>query len=137
MSDITMNKKCGGVTQDAFTFLEVMIALSVIAIVLVGIYRLQSQTILMSIRSRFDTVAPFLAQQKLSEIEMDPYGAKSGTGGFGDAFAGYNWRVSITDMTSEMLGRISENIKQIHIEITFQEEDNVYNLRTYRLIEGP
>jgi len=134
MSDITTNKKCGGRHQHAFTFLEVMIALSIIAIVLVSVYRLQSQTILMSIRSRFDTIAPFLAQQKLGEIEIDPHGAKSDAGNFEDSFPGYQWRVSVTDMKSEMLGTFSENMKQIDVEITFQEGENVYNLRAYRLI---
>lgn len=136
MPDMMINEKYGKLHQAAFTFLEVMIALSVIAVVLVSIYRLQSQTILMSIRSRFDTVAPFLAQKKLSEMEMNPDGANSSAGGFGDGFEGYYWRVSISDMRSEMLGRLSENIKQIQIEITFQEGDHVYNLRAYRLVEA-
>jgi general secretion pathway protein I len=137
MSDITNNRKCGGWHQDAFTFLEVMIALSIIAIVLVSVYRLQSQTILMSLRSRFDTIAPLLAQQKLSEIEMDPHGAKSDAGSFEDSFPGYQWRVSVADTKSEMLGTFSENMKQIDVEITFQEGENVYNLRAYRLIVAP
>jgi prepilin-type N-terminal cleavage/methylation domain-containing protein len=137
MSDIATSKNCGGRHQSAFTFLEVMIALSIIAIVLVSVYRLQSQTILMSIRSRFDTIAPFLAQQKLSEIEMDPHGAKSDAGGFEDSFPGYQWQVSVTDMKSEMLGTFSENMKQIDVKISFQEGENVYNLRAYRLIVAP
>lgn len=113
-----------------------MIALSVIAIVLVSVYRLQSQTILMSIRSRFDTIAPLLAQQKLSEIEIDPNSAKSGAGGFGDEFPGYNWQATVTGVTSELLGQLGENMKQINVKITFQNGDNVYNLRAYRLIEA-
>ncbi|MFH0729258.1 MAG: prepilin-type N-terminal cleavage/methylation domain-containing protein [Pseudomonadota bacterium] len=135
MPDMTIDKK-EGPHPSGFTFLEVMIALSIIAIVLVGIYRLQSQTVLMSIRSRFDIIAPLLARQKLSELEMDPKSAKSDTGSFGDAFPGYDWQVSVTGITSEFLGQLSEDIKQINVRITFQEGENVYNLRTYRLIEA-
>jgi general secretion pathway protein I len=135
MSDMTIDKKKEP-HASGFTFLEVMIALSIIAIVLVGIYRLQSQTVLMSIRARFDTIAPLLAQQKLSELELDADGAKSDTGNFGDTFPGYDWQISVTGVTSEFLGQLSEDMKQINVKITFNEGENVYNLRTYRLIEA-
>jgi general secretion pathway protein I len=137
VSDMTINKKNQRRLPSGFTLLEVMIALSIIAIVLVSVYRLQSQTVLMSIRSRFDTIAPLLAQQKLSEIEIDPKSAKSDTGSFGDAFPGYSWQVTMTAVTSELLGQLSDNMKQINVQIIFQDGDSVYNLRAYRLIEAP
>jgi general secretion pathway protein I len=136
MPDMTINTLKGKVRSDGFTFLEVMIALSIIAIVLVSVYRLQSQTVLMSIRSRFDTIAPLLAQQKLSEFEINTQSAKPDTGNFGDAFPGYDWQVSVTGVTSEFLGQLSEDIRQIDVKISFQEGENVYNLRSYRLVEA-
>jgi general secretion pathway protein I len=135
MSDTTINKNYRLLDERGFTFLEVMIALSIIAIVLVSVYRLQSQTVLMSIRSRFDTLAPMLAQQKLSDIEMDPTSAKSGDGNFGEAFPGYYWKVSVSGVTSEPLGQVSESMKQINVQITFQDGESVYNLRVYRMLE--
>lgn len=136
MPDMTIDKKGEGVNPSGFTFLEVMISLSIIAIVLVSVYRLQSQTVLMSIRSRFDTIAPLLAQQKLSELEIDPDSAPSATGSFGDSFPGYGWQVSVTGITSEFLGQLSEDMKKIQVKITFQEGENVYDLKTYRLVEA-
>lgn len=136
MSAIKMKNEFRRSNQKGFTFLEVMIALSLIAIVLVSVYRLQSQTILMSIRSRFDTLAPFLAQQKLSEIEGNPNDTESDSGTFEDAFSGYHWQVSVAKVTSEILGRVVEGMKQIDVTISFQDGNQSYHLRVYRLVEA-
>jgi len=52
-----------------FSLLEVLVALVLVAIVLISVYRLYSQSILMDRRARFDTVAPQLARLKLAELE--------------------------------------------------------------------
>lgn len=137
MSDTMRNNQRPAFYSCGFTFLEVMIALSIMAIVLVSIYRLQSQTALMSIRSRFDTLAPLLAQQKLSQLESDPREVKSGEGDFGDLYPGYVWRISINKVTSEPLGSVAESIKQIDLQIALQDGESVYNIRVYRIMEAP
>ncbi|MCU0593194.1 MAG: prepilin-type N-terminal cleavage/methylation domain-containing protein, partial [Desulfobacterales bacterium] len=48
-------------SPQGFTLLEVMVALGIMAIVLVSVYRLHSQTLAMSVESRFYTQAPLLA----------------------------------------------------------------------------
>lgn len=117
-----------------FTLLEMMVALSIIAIVLVSVYRLQSQTILMNIRSRFDTIAPMLAGQKLVETEQDLKDAGSASGDFGDDYPGFAWEVKVTEVTSEMLGQVAEDMRQIDVKVFFQDESNSYEIKAYRLL---
>jgi len=113
-----------------------MVALAIIAIVLVSVYRLQSQTILMNIRSRFDTLAPMLAQQKLGEIEADLKNAVSDTGDFSDDFPGYSWETVVSEITSEILGQVAEDMRQIKVRVFFQDELTSYELRVYRVIHA-
>lgn len=117
-----------------FTLLEMMVALSIIAIVLVSVYRLQPQTILMNIRSRFDTIAPMLARQKLVETEQGLKDAGSASGDFGDDYPGFAWEVKVAEVTSEMLGQVAEEMRQIDVKIFFQDESNRYELKAYRLL---
>jgi len=50
-----------------FTLLEVMVALAVMSIVLVSVYRMHSQSLTMNTAARFYTLAPMLAQGKMAE----------------------------------------------------------------------
>ena len=81
-----------------FTLLEVLVSLAIIATVLVSIMRLQSQTISMNETVRFYCLAPFLAQSKLAEVQMDPE-SFSGTdsGDFGSSFPEYDWQVRVEE----------------------------------------
>lgn len=128
---IDNNNRCSG--PNGFTFLEVMIALSMLAIVLLGVYRLQAQTAMMNARSRFDTIAPLLAQHKLGETEISLADAVGESGDFGDDYPGYTWEVLVSEVTSEILGQVAEDMVQIDVVIT-NEALGTYNLRTYRLI---
>ena len=49
--------RCSGHRSDGFTLMEVMVALSVVAIALLAIYRMHTQTLFMDARGRFDTRA--------------------------------------------------------------------------------
>ena len=114
-----------------FTLLEVMIAISIIAIVLISIYRLHAQTIALSSTSRFYSTAPLLAQRKLAELNtINPL--SSDTGDFADAFPGYRWQVTISDVESDMLGTTARTLKRIDVRVTLNETEYVYGLRAYK-----
>ena len=116
-----------------FTLLEVMVALAVMSIVLVSVYRMHSQTLAMNTSARFYTQAPMLAQSKLAELEASISGAfPQNSGDFGEEFQGYSWNVTVADVSSEMLGSVAEDLKQIDVTVTLNENQFVYNLRTYR-----
>ena len=121
--------------DSGFTLLEIMVALSIIAIVLVSVYKMQAQTISMNYAARFYATAPLLAQLKIAELETENLEEQADdSGNFGDEFPGYRWNVVIDDIESETLGSIGENLKQIDINVSFNNDEFTYNLRTYRFV---
>jgi general secretion pathway protein I len=122
--------------DSGFTLLEIMVALSIIAIVLVSVYKMQAQTISMNYAARFYATAPLLAQLKIAEVEIENPGEQTDdSGDFGDEFPGYRWNVIIKDIESEPLGNIAENLKQINVNISFNTDEFTYSLRTYRFLQ--
>ena len=118
-----------------FTLLEVLIALAIMAIVLVSVYRLHSQTLSMATANRFYTQAPLLAQSKMAQLEASPAGSFSGeSGDFGEKFPGYSWSVATEDVPSEILGEIASDLKRIDVTVTLNENEYVYSIRSYRLM---
>ena len=116
-----------------FTLLEVMVALAVMSIVLVSVYRMHSQSLTMNTAARFYTLAPMLAQGKMAELaalSSSAFGQDSGD--FGEQFPGYNWTASTTDVSSEILGGVADDLKQIDVSVSLNENQFVYRLRTYK-----
>ena len=140
---ITGRQRRASITrQGGFTLIEMMVAVSIIAIVLTAVYRLHSQTLMMTIGARFYTVAPLLAQNKLVDIELSSaQELAQGTGDFGKDFPDYTWEVTIDDIGSdqletgaEQLKGAVEKLKKIDIKVLFNQGEMVYDLRTYRFI---
>ena len=120
-------------SSTGFTLLEIMVAISIIAIVLVTVYRMHAQTISMNFISRFNTVAPVLAKKILTQNEtktLDELADDSGD--FGKEFTGYKWQVSVKEVESEALGEIVKDLKQIEVTVSLNEDEDVYTLRLYR-----
>ena len=119
-----------------FTLLEIMVAVSIIAIVLVSVYKMQAQAITMNYEARFYVTAPLLAQLKIAEVEKENLGGYAdNSGDFGDEFPGYRWNVVIEDVESELLGNITKNLKKIDVNISLNTDDFTYSLRTYRFMQ--
>ena len=118
-----------------FTLLEVMIAMAIMAIVLVSVYRLHSQTLSMTTANRFYTQAPLLAQSKMAQLEAMSSELISGdSGDFGDKFPGYGWSVSTDEVSSEALGEAAEDLKRIDVTVTLNENEYEYTIRLYRMM---
>lgn len=119
--------------KKGFTLLEVMVALSIIAIVLVSVYRLHAQTVSMNNEVRFYVTAPMLAQIKMAEIKsesLEDIGDDSGD--YGDEFPDYRWNIVIDDVESTALGNIARDLKKIDLLISFNNDEFTYNLRAYK-----
>ena len=98
-------------TDMGFTLLEVMIAVSILAIALVGVLQLQSQSISMSSEARFKTTAALLAQGKMAEIESSQsLSSRTETGEFGPDFPQYNWRLEVADTQIPQFKRIEVTV---------------------------
>lgn len=120
--------------HSGFTLLEVMVALSIIAIALVSVYKLHTQSIDMLNDIKFYTTAPLLARGKMAEIEnlaADELGDDSGD--FGDDFPGFDWRVTVNEVESETLDTFAENLKRIDLAVSLNDGQFRYHVRTYQL----
>ena len=121
--------------KTGFTLLEVLIALAIMAVVLAAVYRMQSQTLSMTTANRFYTIAPMLAQGKMAQLEATSDDVNSGdSGDFGEKFAGYSWSVTAEEVSSEALGEVAEDLKQIEVTVALNENEYVYSIRSYRLM---
>ena len=120
-------------SSTGFTLLEIMVATSIIAIVLVSVYGMHAQTISMNFISRFQTTAPLLAKKVLTEIESKPVDdLVDDSGDFGKEFPNYKWQVSVKEIESEALGEIAKDLKQIEVTVSLNEDEDVYNIRLYK-----
>ena len=133
---MTSNHHIGGgyhSKSSGFTLLEVMVAMAIMAIVLVSVYRMHSQTLTMNTAARFYTQAPMLAQSKLAQLETASSGEITGdSGDFGENFPGYTWSISTDEISSEALGEIAADLKRIDMKVSFNGDEYSYNIRTYR-----
>jgi general secretion pathway protein I len=119
---------------NGFTLLEVMVSVAILAIVMVSVYKMHSQSLAMSAEARFYTQAPMLAQSKLAELALSSEDEFAGdSGNFAENFPGYSWRVSVDDVVSEALGEISNDLNRIEIIVSYNNDEFVYRIRTYRL----
>ena len=118
-----------------FTLLEVMVAMAIMAIVLVSVYRMHSQTLTMNTANRFYTQAPLLAQSKMAQMESGGTEIIAGdSGDFGEEFPGYRWNVTVEDVSSEALGEVANDLKRIDLMVSYNDNEYTYNVRTYRLM---
>ncbi|MDX1707303.1 MAG: prepilin-type N-terminal cleavage/methylation domain-containing protein [Desulfobacterales bacterium] len=131
----SFNKSCGIQRRRCgFTLLEVMVAMAVLSIVLVSVYRMHSQTLTMNTAARFYTQAPLLAQKKLAEVATSSDGIfNSDSGDFGENYPGYTWQVTTNDVASELLGEVADDLKRIEVKVSYANNQFSFNLTTYRL----
>jgi len=120
-------------SYQGFTLLEVMIALTIIAIVLVAVFGSQSQSLSLANDAKFNTTAALLAQRKIAEVEMqDSLDVSSVSGDFGDDFPEYQWELTISEMP--LIGAEGlEFLKQVDVTVRWGDKDQFrYGLRLYR-----
>ncbi|MEW5737076.1 MAG: hypothetical protein AB1921_19680 [Thermodesulfobacteriota bacterium] len=121
--------------EGAFTLLEVMVAVVFLAVAVTAIFRLQSSSVLLAARTKFETTAPLLAQKKMAELMMkDPAGLASDTGDFGDDHPLYYYKVEVVPVESELMGETGQRLRKIMISVYFGEEKFTYTLTGLRLV---
>lgn len=117
-----------------FTFLEVMVAVAIIAISFVTLMGSQSQSISVAGDSRFNVTAALLAQQKLAEIESADFDAiYSEEGDFGDSFPAYNWKSEVQELSEDDTGipGAGDMLKAVDLTVTMGEaQSRSYTVRS-------
>jgi general secretion pathway protein I len=119
-----------------FTLLEVMIAISIMAIALVAVFGSQSQSLSLANEAKFNTTAPFLAQSKMADFEAEPFeDLSSDSGDFGEDFPGYRWELQVSDVASDGLEDVSEYLRQLDLAVLWGEDSAYeYRLRLYLFV---
>lgn len=121
--------------KPGFTFIEVLMAVSILAILLVGVHKLQSQMVSMSQTTQFFTLAPLLAQSQMAEMERRDFrDIQKDSGDFGGAYPGYVWSLRMETLESEILKKLALPMKKIDISVSFNNGERTYRLRTYRVV---
>ena len=117
-----------------FTFLEVMVAVALLAIALTAVLGSQSQSVSLASEARFYTTAALLAQGKMAEIEAKDLGTlRSESGDFGEDFPGYTWEVTVGNVYLDYPENVSNHLRQVTLTLSWEESEHYqYSLKTYR-----
>ena len=119
-----------------FTLLEIMVAMAIIAIVLVAVYKMHHQTIDMNNAASFHTRAPLLAQKKIAEIKSRTLdNIADDEGGFGENFADYHWKMTVEDVESELLGDAARRLKKVDMTVSHGQDEMTYQIRHYKFYD--
>jgi len=119
-----------------FTLLEVMIAISLLAISLTTLFGSQSQSVSLGSITKFNTQAPLLAQLKLAEFTRTIDRPTSDSGDFGDKFPGYQWKMETEDANleaSEILSKLEDTLQRLSLTVSWGDNLYVYEIKSYLL----
>lgn len=119
-----------------FTLLEVMIAVSLLAISLTTLFGSQSQSVSLGSITKFNTQAPLLAQLKLAEFTRTTERPTSDSGDFGDEFPGYQWKMETADANleaSEILSKLEDTLQRLSLTVSWGDNLYVYEIKSYLL----
>jgi len=119
-----------------FTLLEVMVAMSIIAIALIALLASQSQSISIASEAKFSTTAALLAQSKMAEIETRTEDELIyDSGDFGDDFPDYSWEMEVQDVVFTDEEEFTDYLKQVDLTIYWGEgKQYQYSLRLYHFV---
>ena len=121
----TLTKK---LQNRGFTLLEIIISMGLITIALLAVFRLQAQNLDLQSEAQFITLANYLAQDRIAQIqaEKEIY-AGDRTGDFGDDAPHFSYREEITEVTD------MEDIFKVRVVIALASEEAVkeFSVETY------
>jgi general secretion pathway protein I len=114
--------------QTGFTLLEVLVAVAVMAIALVGILKANYESLSALEMSRERTTAVLLAANKLAEVEAAGAGHWSQfQGDFGEDHAGFIWKVESTPTAAAGLVRVAVTVLTPEARTTVRLEEVMAN----------
>ncbi len=118
----------------AFTLLEVMIAISIIAVALVTLLGSQSRSLSHAAEAQFNVVAPMLAALKLAEIERKVVDAENSEGDFDEDFPGYSWKMAIEEAAFDKikaLAGLDPPLQKLELTVSWDGAPYRYSLLYY------
>lgn len=121
-------------TKSGFTLLEVMIAVSIIAIGLVAVFGSQSRSLSQATEAHFNNVAPMLASLKLAELKSGKLSLNSDEGEFEDEFSSYSWKLEVTEASLEdiePLQNLEVPLMQVELTVAWNDTNFSYSVMQY------
>lgn len=118
----------------AFTLLEVMIAVSIIAVALVTLLGSQSRSLSHAAEAQFNIVAPMLASLKLAEVERGVVAMENDDGDFGPDFPGYSWKMAVQVAAFENhqdLAAMKRPLQRVELTVRWSTTPYSYALTYY------
>jgi len=112
-----------GASIRAFTFVEVIIALSIVSISLLGLIRLHIININMTESARITSQAALLAQEKIAETFAAGFSNQASNHGIVQKNAlCFNWQTEVTDMHLPQLDQARiYGLKKISVDINWKQ----------------
>ncbi|HSL41031.1 MAG TPA: prepilin-type N-terminal cleavage/methylation domain-containing protein [Desulforhopalus sp.] len=118
----------------AFTLLEVMIALAIIATTLVTLFGSQARSLSLVVEAQFNNTAPLLAAGKLAELTAGDLPAADTEGDFGADFPGYRWQLTVADAVLEGLELptgVADRLQRVELRLDGTAPGHSYTLVWY------
>lgn len=122
---MSAERPMSALSPSGFTFLEVLVAVAIIAIAFVTLIGSQSQSVSVAGESRFNVDAALLAQQKLAELaSIDFDDLYSDRGNFEENNPAYWWRTDVRDVAESETGipGSADLLKLVELTVTLGEE---------------
>jgi len=94
-----------------FTLIEMMIALTILALVVAAVSHSLSQSLAMAHRIKKETTLSLLAQSKMAEIEAAKEISSSDRGNFSGNFSQYAWQVIVRESGIPTLKKVEVTVK--------------------------
>jgi len=130
MNNRTDRKQCG------FTLLEVMIAISIMAIALTALLGNQSQSLRIAEESRFALTASLLMKQKFADFQLSSEQLYNTEGDFGEDYPGYFWSVEVDVPDFENVQALygtEQFLQRVDLKIYTDEERHTLLMSRYIL----
>jgi general secretion pathway protein I len=120
--------------QKAFTLLEVLVAMVILAVTLTTLFKSQSQSLSMAAEAKFNTSASLLAGLKIAELESGYVDLVDAEGEFGQEFPGYAWKVEVHEVSAAQMGwirQLAKNLRRVDLTIFWGGDHFLYKTRMY------
>ncbi len=123
--------------HNGFTLLEVMVAISILAIALTVLLGNQGQSLRLAEESRFAFTASLLIKEKFADFQISGEELFSTEGDFGDDYPGYFWALEVEAPYFEdypaLIGA-AQYIQQIDLKVFTEDEQQTLNVRRFKLV---
>jgi type II secretion system protein I len=115
----------------AFTFIEVLVALAIASIALLGLLRLHLVSMMTAEAAQAMTQAVFLAQERLAEASAPGYPRQGADSGSVERNGlSFVWQTEITDVGSQATGSLPvRGLRQVRSTVTWQQGANRKSLQ--------